>query len=70
MAKTKAAKKATGGKEMLGVASKVKSFIRGKGLTTSSEAIGALNAKVNALLDAVAERTKANRRNSNKGQDL
>ena len=40
MAKKKAAKKVAGGKDALVVASKVKSFIRGKGLMASSEAIG------------------------------
>jgi len=70
VAKKKAVKKVTGGKEMLVVASKVKSFIRCKDLMTSSEVIGALNAKIYALLDAAAERTKANRRSTIKPHDL
>jgi len=68
-AKKKAAKKGAG-KEPLVVASKVKAYIRGKGLMCSSDAIGALNDTVYKLLDAALQRTKANRRSTVKPQDL
>ena len=73
MAKTKAAgKKAAkvGKGEVLVVASKVKAYIKGKGMMTSSDAIGALSDKVYAMLDAALTRTKANRRSTVKPQDL
>lgn len=74
MAKKKAAKKNAGKKgskkEMLVVTSKVKAHIKAKGMMTASDAVGALNEKVYQLLDAAAERTKANRRSTVKPQDL
>lgn len=74
MAKKKAAKKNSakkgGKKEMLVVTSKVKAHIKGKGMMTSSDAVGALNDKVYQLLDIAAARTKANRRSTVKPQDL
>lgn len=74
MAKKKAAKKSAakkvGKQEMLVVTSKVKAHIKAKGMMTASDAVGALNEKVYALLDAAADRTKANRRSTVKPQDL
>ena len=73
MAKKKAKKSAAkkgGKKEVLVVASKVKGYIKKKGMMTSSDAIGALNEKVYLMLDAAATRTKANRRSTVKPQDL
>ena len=70
MAKKKAAKRKASKKEVLVVASKVKAYIKKKGCMTSSDAVGALNEKVYALLDAAAARTKANRRSTVKPQDL
>ena len=73
MAKKKAAKKAAkkgSKKDVLVVASKVKAYIKAKGMMTSSDAIGALNEKVFQLLDIAATRTKANRRSTVKPQDL
>ena len=76
MAKTKAKKtvkkaaKPASKKEPLIVASKVKAYIKGKGLMTASESLEAINAKVYALLDAAAERTVNNRRSTVKPQDL
>lgn len=73
MAKKKAAKKKTkkaSAKEVLVVASKVKAYVKSQGKMSSSDAIGALNEKVYALLDAAIERTDANRRSTVKPQDL
>ena len=76
MAKKKAAKKPakkaakSGNKEVLVVASKVKAYVKSKGMMSSSDAIAALNDKVYAMLDAAAARTEANRRSTLKPQDL
>ena len=64
------AKKKSGKKEVLVVASKVKAYIKSKGSMTSSDAIGGLNDSVYAILDAAVKRTKANRRSTVKPQDL
>lgn len=68
VAKKKAAPKKT--KEVLVVASKVKAYVKSKGMMTSSDAIAALSDAVYATLDAGIERTKANRRSTLKPQDL
>lgn len=73
MAKKKAAKKPAkkcSSKEPLCVGSKVKAYIKSKGCMTSADALGALNCKVYALLDAAVERTKGNKRSTVKPQDL
>lgn len=79
MAKKAAKKKAAGKKatakqgspkEVLVVASKVKAYIKSKGMMTSSESIGALNERIYAMLDAALARTEANRRSTVKPQDL
>ncbi|HOM60944.1 MAG TPA: hypothetical protein PLX18_04335 [Anaerohalosphaeraceae bacterium] len=73
MAKKKAAKKpaAKGSKtEMLVVASKVKTYIKSKGMMTASDTLGALNEKIYKVLDAAVQRTQANRRSTVKPQDL
>lgn len=57
-------------RESLIVASKVKAYIKGKKMMSSSEALEALNDKLYGLLDAAATRTKANRRSTVKAQDL
>ena len=57
-------------KEMLVVASKVKGYIRGKKMMTSSDSLAALNEKIYALLDDAMSRTKANRRSTVKAQDI
>lgn len=64
------AKKKSGKKDVLVVASKVKAYIKSKGAMTSSDAIGGLNDCVHAILDAAVKRTKANRRSTVKPQDL
>ncbi len=56
--------------EMLVVGSKVKAYIKAKGLHTSGDAVEALSKKVEAMLDAAAERTQANKRSTVKPQDL
>ncbi|MCI0499355.1 MAG: hypothetical protein L0Y36_06720 [Planctomycetales bacterium] len=73
MAKKKATKKPAAkksGKEVLVVASKVKAFVRSKGMMSSSDSIAALNDKVYCLLEKAICRTQANRRSTVKPQDL
>jgi len=68
--KKKAAAKKASAKEVLVVTSKVKAYIKGKGMMTASETIQALNDRVYAMLDEAAQRTEANRRSTVKPQDL
>lgn len=68
-AKKKTAKKAAS-KDVLVVASKVKAYVKSKGMMSSSDAVAALNEVVYATLDAAIERTKANKRSTVKPQDL
>ena len=68
--KKKAAKKKAAGKEVLVVASKVKAYIKSKGMMTSSDALEAISDKVYCMLDCAVTRTKANRRSTVKPQDL
>jgi len=73
-AKAKAAKSAKKcsceGMESLVVASKVKAYIKSKGLMSSSEMLGGLNCVVYCALDAAMKRTEANRRSTVKSADL
>ena len=72
-AKKKVAKKPAGkkvAKEALIVASKVKAYVKSKGLMTASDSLEAINAKIYALLDEATCRTTANRRSTLKPQDL
>lgn len=57
-------------REPLVVASKVKAYIKEKGMMSSSEAVEALSEHVCKILDAAAARAKANRRSTVKAQDL
>ena len=57
-------------REALVVASKVKAHIKSRKMMTSSEALEAISEKVYDLLDAAADRAKANRRSTVKAQDL
>jgi len=67
----KAAKKAScEGMEPLVVTSKVKAYVKSKGMMSSSEMIGALSCKVYCMLDKAIARTEANRRSTVKPQDL
>ena len=65
----KGAKKAAA-REPLIVASKVKAYVKSKGLMTASDSLEAINKKIYALLDEGTERTTANRRSTLKPQDL
>jgi histone H3/H4 len=56
--------------EMLVVGSKVKAYIKSKGCHTSSDAIAALSAKVEDMLNAATQRCKGNKRSTVKPQDL
>lgn len=55
---------------MLVVSSKVKEYIKGKGLNSSGDLSDALSKKVEKLLDEAAERTKANGRKTMRPEDL
>ena len=71
--KTKKVKKAarkSSKKDVLVVASKVKAYIRSKGMMCSSDAIGAISDCIYSSLDRAIERTKANRRSTVKPHDL
>ena len=57
-------------REPLVVASKMKAYIRGKGMMTSSDAVEAIHDEVYKILDKAIERTKANRRSTVRPQDL
>jgi len=79
MAKKKATKKAakktakkSGAKkkDVLVVASKVKNYIRSKGMMCSADAIQAMSDQIYCCLDKAMDRTKANRRSTVKPQDL
>ena len=52
------------------MASKIKAYIRSKGMMCSADAIQAMSDKVHCCLDMAIERTKANRRSTVKPQDL
>jgi len=67
--KKKAVKKVAA-REALIVASKVKAYVKSKGLMTASDSLEAINKKIYALLDEGTERTTANRRSTLKPQDL
>jgi hypothetical protein len=57
-------------KESLIVASKVKAYVKSKGMMTASDSLEAISDRVYCMLDKAAERTKANRRSTLKPQDL
>ncbi len=56
--------------EVLVVASKVRAYLKSKGVKVSSELIGALNKKLMAMLDEAVTRTKGNKRSTVKSQDV
>ena len=68
--KKPAAKKKAAKQESLVVASKVKAYVKSKGMMSSSDALEALNKKMYCILDTAICRTKANRRSTVKPQDL
>ncbi len=55
--------------DILVVASKVRSYLKGKGVKMSGDLPGALNKKVMMVLDEAAGRARANRRSTVKPQD-
>ncbi len=57
-------------RDSLIVASKVKAYIKGKKMMTSSDALEAISEKVYCILDSAIARTQANRRSTVKPQDL
>ena len=57
-------------KDVLVVASKVKAYMHAKKMNTSADAIATLSGQVYSMLDAAAERTKANGRKTVKPQDI
>ena len=57
-------------KEPLVVASKMKAYIREKGMMSSAEAVEAISDHVYSILDAAIVRAQANRRSTVKAQDF
>lgn len=57
-------------KEVLVVVSKVKDYVKSKGMMTSAEAVPALSEKVYSMIDEAIKRTKENGRQTIKPQDL
>lgn len=66
----KAAPKKASTREVLVVASKVKEYIKGKGLQSSADVVPALSDAIYAMLDAAAVRTKGNGRATVRPYDL
>ena len=66
----KSAKKSCENMPALVVASKVKEYVKSKGMHSSSEMIEALSCKVYCMLNKAITRTEANRRSTVKPQDL
>lgn len=58
------------GNAVLVVASKVRDYLKSKGVKVSGDLIDALNKRVTKLLDEAADRTKANKRSTVKPQDV
>jgi hypothetical protein len=56
-------------KEMLIVGSKVKNYIKGKGLMSSSDLLDQINQTVYWMLDRAAARAEANGRKTVQGKD-
>jgi hypothetical protein len=72
MAKKKAAskKKTTAKRDVLVVASKIKDYIKSKGLQSSGEVVPALSEKIYAMIDEATGRTKENKRSTVRPHDL
>lgn len=56
--------------DVLVVASKVRNFLKEKNVKMSGELVGALNAKVKAVLEEAAKRAQTNKRATVKPQDI
>ncbi|KPK65805.1 MAG: hypothetical protein AMK73_01955 [Planctomycetes bacterium SM23_32] len=59
-----------GAKEMLIVGTKVKNYVKSKGLMSSSDVLDSLNHAVYKALDKAVERAKANGRKTVQGRDV
>ncbi len=59
-----------GAKEVLIVGTKVKNYIKAKGVMSSSDVLETLNAAVYCLLERAIERAKANGRKTVQGKDV
>jgi len=57
-------------KDMLVVGSKVKGYLKSKGMKTAGDTLAAVSDKVYDMLDAAVARTKANKRATVRPQDL
>lgn len=57
-------------KEMLVVGSKVKNYIKAKGLMSSSDMLDAINCAVQCMLDRAAKRAEANGRKTVQAKDV
>jgi hypothetical protein len=57
-------------RDVLVVGSKVKGYLKSKGMKTAGDTLAALSEKVYCVLDAAACRTKANKRATVRPQDL
>lgn len=55
--------------EVVVVASKVRNYLKSKGVKMSGDFVGALDKKVKDVLDEAAARTQANKRSTVKPQD-
>jgi hypothetical protein len=56
--------------DILVVQSKIRDMIKGKGCSTSADAIDALSAEVTRIINRAVERTKSNGRKTVKGSDI
>ncbi|MHC4479466.1 MAG: hypothetical protein ACYS8K_06135 [Planctomycetota bacterium] len=59
-----------GSKEMLVVGTKVKNYIKGKGVMSSADVLDAINDAVYDVLNKAVERAKANGRKTVQGRDV
>ena len=57
-------------KEILVVGSKIKNYMREKGVKTSGELVEALSNKIYGILDAAVERARENKRSTVRPYDL
>lgn len=69
-AKKKANKKSGGKRDVLVVGSKVKDYVRGKGLMSSGDLLEAISDRVHEMIDRAAGRTTANKRSTMRPHDL
>ena len=71
MAAKKKAKKASSGKrDVLVVGSKVKDYVRSKGLMASGDLLEAISDQVHCMIDRAASRTESNKRSTMRPADL